>query len=83
MSKSTTVEAVRPPVVAEFKVKYTCLDDDGDQQMGEDPCTSGPEAADLCAGILEYQERYGLPVDAHIVFRIYGGPWHRWGGESR
>lgn len=89
MDKSTTVATeatTETPVLGqiEYRVRYTCLDGDGDQQLGEDIAEHIHDAHMLCAQVLDYQERFELPEDAHIVFRIDGqGPWLRWGGESR
>ncbi|MGI5274668.1 hypothetical protein ACQEUU_36925 [Nonomuraea sp. CA-218870] len=89
MDKSTTLApeaTTEQPVlgVIEYRVRYTCRDEGGDQQRTEDWADGIHDAHLMLAERLAYQERWDLPEDAHIVFRIGGqGPWLRWGGESR
>ncbi|MFI6594899.1 hypothetical protein ACIBHX_01555 [Nonomuraea sp. NPDC050536] len=78
MNKSTTVD--RLAGVAEFRVTYTCLDSEGDQALGVERCDGIAEAHLECSRTLAYQESQGLPADAHIVWRVGGGPWQAWGG---
>lgn len=66
-------------VVAEFQVRYTCLDSEGDEQAGSEPLDGIAEAHLLCARVLEYQEQHGLPEDAEIWWRPgVGTAWQRW-----
>lgn len=66
--------------LTQFQVRYTCLDSEGDQQMGSDPMEGVADAHLECARILEYQERWDLPTDASIWWRVGAGPWQAWGG---
>jgi hypothetical protein len=73
--------AVETPsfVVAEFQVRYTCLDPEGDEQAGSDALDGIAEAHLLCARILEYQEQNDLPEDASIWWRPgQGHAWQPW-----
>jgi hypothetical protein len=80
MQQSTTVVAERPTGVAQYQVRYTCLDSEGDEQAGSDPLDGIAEADLECARILAYQESRGLPEDASIWCRVGAGSWQPWGG---
>lgn len=71
-----TTSTIAPVLVAEFQVRGTCLDSEGDEQMATEPVDGIAEAHMQCAQILDYQERWGLPEDAEIWWRR--GPGHAW-----
>jgi hypothetical protein len=78
------VKVSAPPMVAEFRVRFTCLDQDGDEQRTEEICEGAQDAHQRCEELLTYQERFELPLDAAVWWRPGAGEaWRRWGGEHR
>ncbi|MFI7114028.1 hypothetical protein ACIBK9_47460 [Nonomuraea sp. NPDC050227] len=70
---------IAPVLVAEFQVRGTCLDSEGDEQMATEPVDGIAEAHMQCARILEYQEANGLPEDATVWWRPgVGHAWQKW-----
>lgn len=68
-----------PVLVAEYQVRGTCLDSEGDEQRATEPVDGIHEAHLLCSQFLEYQERWELPENAAIWWRPGAGrPWQRW-----
>ncbi|RSN12862.1 hypothetical protein DMB42_11840 [Nonomuraea sp. WAC 01424] len=66
-------------LVAEYQVRGTCLDSEGDEQRATEPVDGIAEAHMQCALILEYQERWRLPEDAEIWWRPGAGhAWRKW-----
>jgi hypothetical protein len=65
-----------PALVAEYQVRGTCLDSEGDEQMAFEPVDGIAEAHLQRAEILTYQDRWDLPGDAAIWWRP--GKGHEW-----
>lgn len=68
-----------PTLAAEYQVRGTCLDSEGDEQMASDPCEGIADAHLLLAQLIAYQARWDLPDDAAIWWRPgRGHEWERW-----